>query len=113
MAAVSCAGDSELAKKLHDYLASRFPSAPISLEEDEITIQLDNGEIQKSLEEFVGSNPDLAGYSVIGSGDIFTVGIRQSLDKVILQCEMCGYLAKDEDEMMIHRRLHGYLYGLG
>lgn len=114
MVVVSCAGDDELAKKLHSYLASKFSPAPadlISLEEDEITItpSIKNDAIRKSLDEFVKSNPDLASYSVIEFGDIFTVGIPQSLDKVILSCEICGYLARHEDELNIHKRTHGLL----
>jgi hypothetical protein len=119
MAVVSCAGDTELAKKLHGYLASKFSSAPydlILLKDDEITIQkelgLDNDAIQKFLDEFVGSDPNLARYSVTEFGDIFTVGIKQSLDKVVPSCEMCGYLASDEDELNIHKRTHGLLFGL-
>jgi hypothetical protein len=110
---VSCAGDNELAKKLHDYLTSKFsPANVISLTEDEITIQpgIKNDTIRKSLSEFVKSNPDLAGYSVTEFGDIFTIGVPQSLDKVILSCEMCGYLARHEDELNIHKRTHGLLF---
>jgi hypothetical protein len=115
---VSCAGDNELAKKLHSYLTSKFSSAPydlISLREDEVTIQnmelgIKNAAVRKFLDEFVGSNPDLAGYSITEFGDIFTIGVAQSLDKVVLTCEMCGYLARHEDELNIHKRTHGLLF---
>ena len=115
---VSCAGDNELAMNLHSSLASKFSPAPadlISLKEDEITIQnkelgIKNDAVRKSLDEFVESNPDLVSYSVTEFGDIFTIGVPQSLDKVILSCEMCGYLARHEDELSIHKRTHGLLF---
>jgi hypothetical protein len=115
---VSCAGDNELAKNLYDYLASEFSPTPvdlISLKEDEITIKhkelgIKNDAVRKSLDRFVESSPDLTGYSITEFGDIFTIGVRQSLDKVILSCEMCGYLARHEDELSIHKRTHGLLF---
>ncbi|TLY11537.1 MAG: hypothetical protein E6K88_01365 [Thaumarchaeota archaeon] len=115
---VNCAGDNELANKLYDYLGSEFSPTPadlISLKEDEITIKhtelgIKNDAVRKSLNKFVESSPDLGGYSITEFGDIFTVGIPQSLDKVILSCEMCGYLAPHEDELSIHKRTHGLLF---
>jgi hypothetical protein len=115
---ISCAGDSDLAKKLCNFLLSAYPSAAntniISLKEDEVTIQNDelgikNDEVRKSLSKFQASNADLVGYSITQIGDIFTIGIQQSLDKVILSCEICGYLAQHEDELNIHKRTHGLL----
>lgn len=115
---VSCAGDNKLANNLYNYLASRFSPAPadlILLKEDEVTIQskelgIKNDAVRTSLDEFVESNPDLASYSITEFGDMFTIGIAQSLDKVILTCEMCGYLARHEDELNIHKRTHGLLF---
>jgi hypothetical protein len=115
---ISCAGDSELANKLYSYLASRFSATPaglISLKEDEITIQneelgIKNDAIRKSLDKFIRSNSDLASHSITEFGDIFTIGIPQNLDKVILSCEMCGYLARHDEELNIHKRTHGLLF---
>ena len=115
---VNCAGDNELANKLYDYLGSEFSPTPadlISLKEDEIIIKhtelgIKNDAVRKSLNKFVESSLDLGGYSITEFGDIFTVGIPQSLDKVILSCEMCGYLAQHEDELSIHKRTHGLLF---
>ena len=114
----SCAGDSELAKRLYDFLLSTYPAAAnagiLALNEDEITIDnsqlgIKNEEIRKSLSEFQSQNKDLVGYSISEFGNIFTIGILQTIDKVILSCEICGYLAHHEDEMSIHKRIHGLL----
>lgn len=115
---VSCAGDGDLAKRLYDFLVSAYPSAAntdmISLKEDEVTIQnkelgIKNDEMRKSLAKFQASNADLVGYSITEFEHVFTIGIPHSLDKVILSCEMCGYLAHNEDELIIHKRIHGLL----
>jgi hypothetical protein len=115
---VSCAGDSELAKRLHDFLLSAYPSAAntgiLALTGDEVTIDnsplgIKNEAMQRSLAEFQSQNKDLVGYAISEFGNIFTIGILQSLDKVILSCEICGYLAHHEDEMSIHKRTHSLL----
>ena len=87
---ISCAGDSDLAKKLYDFLLSAYPSAAntnmISLREDEVTIQkklgIKNKEVRKSLSDFQSINADLASYSIMEFGDTFTIGVQHSLDEV-------------------------------
>lgn len=112
---VSCAGDTDLAKRLYDYLVSAYPSATdtgmISLNEDEITIQskelgIKNDVVRKSLSEFQASNADLVGYSITEFEHVFTIGIRHSLEEVILSCDMCGYLARYEEQMIQHKKIH-------
>jgi hypothetical protein len=112
---ISCAHDSDLAKRLYDFLASAYPSVAstdmISLKEDEITIQneklhIKNDEVRKSLSEFQASNADLVGYSIMKFGDTFTIGIPHSLDEVVLSCEFCGLLVRYEEELNLHRRIH-------
>ena len=112
---VSCASDNELANKLFQYLAESLPEGSISIEEDEITISkkelsLNNDAIRKILGEFVASNSDLVGYSITEFGDVFTIGIVQRLDQVVLSCEMCGYLARDENLLNIHKKTHGLVF---
>jgi len=108
---VSCAGDSELAEKLYSHLSSALSPLALSLNEDEITIKpsVKSGAIHKFLNEFIQSDSELAGYSITEFGNIFTIGMPQSLDKVILSCEMCGYLTKYEEELTLHRRMHALL----
>jgi hypothetical protein len=112
MAVVNCAGDGKLAEKLCSHLSSALSPDALLLNEDEIAIKpgVKTDAIRKLLEEFIRSNPDLASYSITELGDMFTIGMPQSLDKVILSCEMCGYLANHEDELNIHKRTHGLLF---
>ena len=107
---VSCAGDTQLAEKLGTFLLSK--SVDVSIKIDEIAIETDaqnikSADVRNLLTEFLATNSDLTQHSITELGDLFTVGISQSIDKVVLSCEMCGYLAHDEDEMIIHKRIHG------
>jgi hypothetical protein len=112
---VSCAGDNGLAKRLYDHMASEFSPNFVSLNGDEITVQakelgIKNDALHRSISKFVGSNSDLVGYSITEFGDIFTLGIQQSLDKVVLACEMCGYVARHESDLGLHKRTHGRVF---
>jgi hypothetical protein len=117
---ISCAGDNELARKVNDYLTDRIaPSKDtiyISLSEDEVEIVLEKlgvsrDDIRKLLHEFIESNPDLAdNYSITDFEDVFVVGILKGLDEMTANCEMCGYIASSEEDLIIHKRTHGLIF---
>jgi uncharacterized ferredoxin-like protein len=117
---ISCAGDNELARKINDYLRDRIvPSKDtiyISLSEDEVEIVLEElgvsrDDIRKTLHDFIKSDPNLADhYSITEFNDIFVVGIQTSLDEMIVNCEMCGYIASSEEDLNIHKRTHGLIF---
>jgi hypothetical protein len=117
---ISCAGDNELARKINDYLRGRIvPSKDtiyISLSEDEVEIVLEElgvsrDDIRKTLHDFIKSDPNLADhYSITEFNDIFVVGIPTSLDEMIVNCEMCGYIASSEEDLNIHKRTHGLIF---
>jgi hypothetical protein len=117
---INCAGDNELARKINDYLIDRIvPSKDtiyISLLEDEVEILLEKlgvskDEIRKLLHEIIKSNPELAdSYSITEFDDVFVVGIPKSLDEMIVNCEMCGYIASSEEDLNIHKRTHGLIF---
>jgi uncharacterized ferredoxin-like protein len=117
---INCAGDNELAKKINDYLIDRIvPSKDtiyISLSEDEVEIVLEKlvvskDEISKLLLEFIKSNPELArNYSITEFGDVLVVGIPKSLDEMTINCEICGYIASSEEDLIIHKRTHGLIF---
>jgi hypothetical protein len=117
---VSCAGDNELAKDVHSHLMARiYPTDPscISLHEDEIEIADDKLEMSKKtlmriLKSYIDSHPQLANHDLTEFGDIFTIGIRHDLNEVALSCEMCGYIASSEGDLVIHRRTHGFVFVL-
>jgi hypothetical protein len=117
---INCAGDNELARKINDYLMDRMvPSKDtiyISLLEDEIEIVLEKlgvsrDDIRKLLNDFIKSNPELVDYySITEFGDVFVVGIPTSLDDMTVNCEMCGYIASSEEDLIIHKRTHGLIF---
>ena len=57
------------------------------------------------------SNPQLAdSYSIKEFEDMFVVGIPKSLDEMTLNCEICGYIASSEEDLDIHKRIHGLIF---
>ena len=118
---INCAGDNELARKINDYLMDRIvPSKDtiyISFLEDEVEIVLEKlgvskDDIRKLLHEFIKSNPELLdNYSITEFNDnVFVVGIPKSLDEMAVNCEMCGYIASSEEDLIIHKRTHGLIF---
>ena len=117
---ISCAGDNELDRKINDYLIDRIvppkDTVYISLSEDEIEIDLEKlgvsrDDIRKLLHKFIKSNPDFAdNYSITEFDDVFVVGIPKSLDEMTTNCEICGYIASSEEDLIIHKRTHGLIF---
>ena len=117
---INCAGDSELARKINDYLIDRIvppkDTVYISLSEDEIEIGLEKlgvtrDDIRKLLHEFIKSNPDFAdNYSITEFDDVFVIGIPKNLDEMTANCEICGYIASSEEDLIIHKRTHGLIF---
>lgn len=117
-ALINCAGDNDLAERVFDFLKSSYPSFKdvISLEEAEVTIEgknlgITNHEVRNTLSKFQALNTDLAGYSITEFGNIFTIGILQSLDKLVYSCELCGYLAQYEEDLIHHKKIIHSLIG--
>jgi hypothetical protein len=118
---INCAGDNELARKINDYLMDKFTQSRdtiyISLSEDEIEIVLEKlgasrDEMREILHDFIKSDPDLADqYSITEFEDMFVLGIPKRLDEMmIVNCEMCGYIASSEEDLIIHKRTHGLIF---
>jgi hypothetical protein len=117
---ISCAGDNQLARKIKDYLEERIvPSKDtmyISLSEDEVEILLEKlgvsrDDIRKFLHDLIKSDPELADrYSINEFDDLFVVGIPKSLDEMTVNCEICGYIASGEEDLIIHKRTHGLIF---
>lgn len=118
---ISCAGDTELAKKINDYLIDNISSSNdttyISVSGDELEVVLEKlgvsrDHIRKLLYGFIKADPKLLGdrYSITEFEDVFVVGIPKSLDEMTVNCEMCGYIASDEEDLIIHKRTHGLVF---
>lgn len=103
---VSCAGDSDLARNVYDYLYSKIKD--VALAEDEIEIHgAPKKTVASLLDSFVKSDDSLKNYSVIEFGDTFTIGIELSPEKVgMYSCEMCGYFTPYQEELYTHRMTH-------
>jgi hypothetical protein len=117
---INCAGDNELARKINGYLRDKITQSRdtiyISLSEDEVEIVLEKlgvsrDELRKMLHEFIKSDPDIADhYSITEFEDVFILGIPKRLDEMIVNCEMCGYIASSEEDLNIHKRTHGLIF---
>jgi hypothetical protein len=117
---INCAGDNELARKIYGYLIDRIISSKdttyILLSEDQIEIVLEKlgvsrDYIREQLHEFIRTDPELADfYSITEFDDVFVVGILKRLDEMIVNCEMCGYIASSEEDLNIHKRTHGLIF---
>ncbi len=118
---ISCAGDNELAKRINDYLIDKIsPSNDtiyISLSEDELQVVLEKlgvsrDHIRKLLYDFIKADPKLLEdrYSITEFEDVFVVGILKKIDEMTVNCEMCGYIASDEEDLDIHKRTHGLIF---
>jgi hypothetical protein len=117
---INCAGDNELARKINDYLMDKITQSRntiyISLSEDEVEIVLEKlgvsrDQIRKILHDFIKSDPDIADhYSITEFEDVFILGIPKSLDEMIVNCEMCGYIASSQEDLIIHKRTHGLIF---
>ena len=117
---IHCAGNNELARKINDYLMDKITQSRdtiyISLSEDEVEIVFEKlgvsrKEMREILHDFIKSDPDLADhYTITEFEDVFILGIPKSLDEMIVNCEMCGYIASSEEDLNIHKRTHGLIF---
>ena len=116
---ISCAGDNVLADRLCNYLMSkiRFPKDgsasdfilhnmdEIEIRDKEANVRKDN--VRQALNDFLASDSSLSRYSITEFDDILTIGIKKTLDSIVVTCEICSYIAADEDDLSIHRMTHG------
>jgi uncharacterized ferredoxin-like protein len=101
-----------------DKITQSHDTIYISLLEDEVEIVLEKlgvsrEDIGKLLNVFIKSNPELAdSYSITEFDNVFVVGIPKSVDEMTVNCEMCGYIASSEEDLIIHKRTHGLIFSL-
>ena len=104
MVVIDCAGDTELALELQNYLKKHQYDAEL----DESSVMLNILDTEKVLESFLKEN-DRTGYS-IRKIDSTTFLLSKEVpieDFGFLRCEMCGYVLPSEEELSVHRRAHG------
>jgi hypothetical protein len=117
---INCAGDNDLARKINDYMMDKVTQSHdtiyITLSEDEVEIVLEKlgvsrDEVKKLLYGFIKSNRELAdNYSITEFNDVFVVGIPRSLDEMTVNCEICGYIASSEEDLIVHKKMHGLIF---
>jgi hypothetical protein len=117
---INCAGDNDLARKINDYMIDKVTQSHdtiyISLSEDEVEIVLEKlgvsrDEVKKLLYGFIKSKRELAdNYSITEFNDVFVVGIQKSLDEMTVNCEICGYIASSEEDLIVHKKMHGLIF---
>jgi hypothetical protein len=104
MITIDCANDEEIAIDLERYLAKQGHETKI----DGSLVMIPNDiEIKKSLESFI-KNTQKTGYDVLeADSETFVIAKVVSIEDFELsRCEMCGFVASEE-ELFAHRRAHG------
>jgi hypothetical protein len=122
---ISCAGDNELAKELHDYLLANLKTTKLNIKDfmsltvDEIEItdylaEIPRQKISDLLTSFLDSNRALSEtHDIIQLENVFTVGVKTDLLKEMRICEFCGYMSKEYHDMYHHRLRCAFVARLG
>ena len=104
MVVIDCAGDSEIALELENYLKNLGFDA--KTEESLVTIDKTNVEYLMNLflKETARSEYKIRKLDSIN----FLLSKEVQIEDLdLLSCEMCGYVLSNETELMNHRRAHG------
>ncbi|HJT09932.1 MAG TPA: C2H2-type zinc finger protein [Candidatus Nitrosotalea sp.] len=102
--AIDCAGDSDLALELGNYLKNLGITAKV----EESFVNVDKAGMEHTLMLFL-KETGRSDYKIrkIDSAT-FLLSKEVSIEDFNLQsCEMCGYVTSNESELMNHRRVHG------
>ena len=114
---INFAGDILLAQAVKNYLTSQKVVSTIFTEHetDELSVSLDednkkNGMriIKEILRNYLDSH-NLKRHQIIQLENILTVGIPKKIEEIsnLLMCEICGWRLNTEEELLVHRRIHG------
>jgi hypothetical protein len=101
---IDCAGDSEIALELENYLKNLglYAKAENSL------VNVDNKNVENTLRLFI-KETSRSEYRIrkLDSKDFLLSKEVQIEDFDMVSCEMCGLVLSNEIDLMNHRRLHG------
>lgn len=104
MVVIDCAGDSEIALELENYLKNLglYAKAENSL------VNVDNKNVENTLRLFI-KETSRSEYRIrkLDSKDFLLSKEVQIEDFDMVSCEMCGLVLSNEIDLMNHRRLHG------
>ncbi len=117
---INFAGDEEILRKFLEYTHEKRifnDKIKIKIEKDSIFIQFSNtfnydiekekikNMLAKYLNEFCNTR------EIIEFRNLLVVGIRKHLTEIsnFVQCEICGFPVNTEEELLVHRRIHGII----
>jgi len=104
MITIDCAGDTDLAGELANYLKNNG----IDCTQEDSLVLVDRNEIEKILKIFLKETRRLE-YSILKS-DLTTFVVAKVVpieDFGLLKCNICGYVVSSEEELTAHQRAHG------
>jgi len=104
MVTIDCAGDTELAHELVNYLKSNR----IDAAQEHSLVLTDQSGVEKILNAFL-KNTARSEYSILKS-DVETFVVAKVVpieDFGLLKCNICGYVLSSEEELTAHQRAHG------
>ena len=104
MTVIDCAGDSEIALELENYLKNL--GFDVKVEESLVTV--DKTDVEHVMNLFLKETAR-SEYKIrkLDSVNFLLSKEVQIEDLDLLSCEMCGYVLSNETELMNHRRAHG------
>jgi len=104
MITIDCAGDTELADKLVNYLKNNG----IDCTQEDSLVLVTLNEVEKILKMFLKETRRVE-YSILKS-DLTTFVVAKVVpieDFGLLRCNICGYVVSSEEELTAHQRAHG------
>lgn len=117
---INFAGDEEALKTFAKYIKDKqiFENdANVIIESDDVVFQIPKTtnylskkkEIKSLLKNFLKEFYKFK--DILEFQNIFVVGITKHLTEIsdIVQCEICGFSVNTEEELLIHRRMHGMI----
>ena len=102
--AIDCAGDSDLALELQNYLKNLGIDANV----EEAFVNVHKQDVEKTLSLFI-KETGRTNYKIRKvDSENFLLSKEMAIEDLgLLICEICGYALSNEYELMNHRRAHG------
>lgn len=84
----------------------------ISLDSDEIQIPAEAIEsridaLRSVVADYISFNESLKDYSIAVFEHVLMISKQVSLEKIVLSCDMCSFVALHDEELRVHKTSHG------
>lgn len=104
MATIDCAGDSDIALELENYLKN----LGISSKAEESFVNVEKSDIEQTVRLFLKETGRTNYKTRKIDSKTFLLSKEVSIEDLdLLSCEICGYVLSNKYELMNHRRTHG------